>query len=132
MRPATLIRRFVDWDLRRKPVSSAGNLTLLVGMTPWLLGLFARSVTGSPNFSVVVVAAIAFDVIWFGFVCWRALLLFKAFAAKGDRLYDRMGKYVLPSEYAATESATKARSRRRKGGQPASAELKTRIWSKDS
>lgn len=66
-------------------------------------------------FSVAVVAVIALDVIWFGFVGWRALLLFKAFSAKGDRLYDRSGKYVLPTEYAQTESAAKARSRRRKG-----------------
>ena len=115
MRPATLIRRFVDWDLRRKPITTAGNLTLFVGMVPWFFALILRPATASPNFSAIVFAAIAFDVIWFAFVGWRALLLFKAISTKGDRLYDRSGKYVLPTEYAETESATKARRRRRRG-----------------
>jgi hypothetical protein len=115
VRPAILIRRFIDWDLRRKPVTTAGNLTLLVGMMPWFLALLLRPTTPSSAFSVAAVMAIIFDVIWFGFVGWRALLLFRAFGAKGDRLYDSAGKYVLPPEYAKTESATKARRRRRNG-----------------
>jgi hypothetical protein len=84
-------------------------------MVPWFFALLVRQVTASPKFSISVVAAIAFDVIWLGFVGWRALLLFKAFSAKGDRLYDRSTKYVLPAEYAETESATKAQTRHRKG-----------------
>ncbi|MFZ3485747.1 hypothetical protein [Sphingomonas sp. 3-13AW] len=90
-------------------------MTLLVGMVPWFFAFLNQPAAAIPRFSVSVGAAIAFDVIWFGFVGWRALLLFKEVSTKGDRLYDRSGKYVLPAEYAETESATKARTRRRKG-----------------
>ncbi|MFA5970264.1 MAG: hypothetical protein WC816_13600 [Sphingomonas sp.] len=104
-------RRFVDWDLRRQPNVSAGALTLLIGMSPWL----ALGATGGekhpPIFSAATVAIILFDLLWFGFVGWRAWALIRQAAAQADRLYDRKGKYSLPPEYADTESATKARQR---------------------
>lgn len=110
-----LLRRFVDWDLSRKPITTAGNLTLLIGGLPWLALIATDERQGSPTASVPLIAAIAFDLIWFSYVGWRAWLLFRQAAARGDRLYDRKGKYALPPEYADTESATKARERRRKG-----------------
>lgn len=109
------LRQFVDWDLRRKPITTAGNLTLLIGVLPWLALIATDGRRGSPTLSAPMMAAIAFDLIWFSYVGWRGWLLFQQAAARADRLYDRKGKYALPSEYADTESATKARRRRRKG-----------------
>lgn len=109
-----LFSRFVDWDLRRKPMASAGNLTILVGILPW----FALAATAGgdswPILSAPAIAAIAFDLLWFGLCGWRLWLLFRSAAERADRLYDTKGKYLLSSEYADTESATKARRRRRK------------------
>ena len=48
---------------------------------------------------------------WYGFVGWRK---YHAVAMPADRRYDRKGKHAIPPEYAATESATVARERRRR------------------
>jgi hypothetical protein len=71
---------------------------------------------GSPALSLPFTAAVLFDAVWFSYVGWRAWLAFQQAGARGDRIYDRKGKYALPPEYAGTESATKARRRRRGNG----------------
>jgi hypothetical protein len=48
---------------------------------------------------------------WYALVSWRFWRYMKETAIKGDRHYDRVGKYDLPSEYAGTESATAAKRR---------------------
>lgn len=102
--------RFIDWDLRRTPITTAGNLSLLIGMLPWLvIGLIRQWADKSSSPLVLV---LAFDAVWFALVGWRAWRLFRQSAERNDRLYDQSGKYVLPPEYAHTESATKARRRR--------------------
>jgi hypothetical protein len=110
-----LIRRFVDWDLRRRPLTSAGNLTLLVGMVPWLALLLFDDRATKNGLSVTVIVIIVLDLIWLGFVAWRAWLMLRSSAEKADRHYDRHGKYILHPEYAETESATEARRRRSNG-----------------
>ncbi len=107
-----LLCRFVDWDLRRKPIITAGNLTLLIGMLPWFALVATDGREGSPIRSAPMIVAITFDLLWFSFVGWRAWLLIRQAAERGDRLYDRKGKFLLPPEYTHTESATKARRRR--------------------
>ena len=116
MRTLERLRRFVDWDLKRKPITTAGNLTLLIGMLPWLMLAATKDKEGSPAFSMAFFSALLFDAAWFGYVGWRAWLVFRQAAARGDRIFDRKGKFDLPPEYAGSESATKARSRRRRNG----------------
>jgi hypothetical protein len=53
-------------------------------------------------------------IIWTTFSIWRGLRMMKARSAKNARHYDRIGKFELPTEYADTESALKARQRRRR------------------
>jgi hypothetical protein len=113
MKIFALLCRFVDWDFRRKPITTAGNLNLLIGMLPWLgLALIDQQANTRtpPSILAVVIAA---DVGWFSFVGWRGWRLFRQFAARSDRLYDRRGKHLLPPEYRGRESATKARRRRK-------------------
>jgi hypothetical protein len=52
--------------------------------------------------------------VWNALVVWRFWRYMKEAAIKGDRHYDRVGKYDLPPEYADSESATKARWRRKR------------------
>ena len=63
---------------------------------------------------IAVVGGFTLSAIWFFFVAWRVVRLTRARSAKMDREYDRKHKFDLPPEYAGTESATKARFRRRK------------------
>lgn len=51
---------------------------------------------------------------WNALVVWRLWRYIKETAIKGDRHYDRVGKYDLPPEYADSESATKAKQRRKR------------------
>lgn len=108
------LRRFVDWDLRARPISRAGALTFIIGMLPWLALVATDDRQGTNALSPSVIAAITFDVVWFSYVGWRAWLAFRRSSIRGDRLYDIKTKYALPPEYAETESATKARRRREK------------------
>jgi hypothetical protein len=110
----SLLFRFIDWDLRRRPITTAGNLTLLIGMLPWLAIMLIQRNTSEPAVTSVLVIVIGLDIAWFALVGWRGWRLFRQSAARSDRHYDSKGKYLLPPEYAATESATKARSRRKK------------------
>jgi len=57
--------------------------------------------------------ALPLAIAWTGFAVWRLARLTKTDALKGDRAYDREGKFMLPFEYHDTESATRARQRRR-------------------
>lgn len=78
-----------------------------------LILLFMVSGTWMPGGKVILwalMAAIAFP--WYAFVGWRAWRLAQAALWRGDRHYDTIGKFRLPPEYAATESATAARKRR--------------------
>lgn len=96
----------------------AGGFSLLIGIgivgaplpfIRWPYAGFEAVVAG-------VAAALAF--LWFAFVGWRAWRLVLAGAARDDRDYDRTGKYQLPPEYAATQSATRTARRRRKHKAP--------------
>jgi|SRR5690606_5639512 len=49
----------------------------------------------------------------FAFFLWRSWRAAKASAIRGDRHFDRLGKYDVSSEYHNTKSATAASSERR-------------------
>jgi hypothetical protein len=92
------------------PVTTAGSLSLLVVMLPWLAIMFQRKADETTSTSLWILV-LALDVVWFAFVGWRACRLVRQFVKQRDRLYDRSEKYALPPEYVDTESATKARRR---------------------
>ncbi len=103
------ICRLVDWDIAQpKP----GRLALLIGIAPWIALSLLNGQSEKASISAFY-SAIIFDVFWFGFTGWRGWLIFRRTAIREDRRYDRIGKYLLPPEYANTESATKARERAR-------------------
>lgn len=58
--------------------------------------------------------ALAWFLAWTLFTVWRYLRYLKEISIKSDRHFDRVGKYDLPPEYADSESATKARQRRKR------------------
>lgn len=113
MRPAESetylwVRRWVDHDLanQRRPTSIFGPLFfMLFAMiaADWAGGVFF--VTG---WSVIVPIFAA----WMAFVCWRLIRLLRAMTIKGDREFDQRGKYLLPPEYAASESYLAHQKRR--------------------
>lgn len=51
---------------------------------------------------------------WLGFIAWRGVRMMVAGARRGDRTYDRVGKFKLAEAYHSTESATAATRRKRK------------------
>ena len=115
MKAFVLLRRFVDWDLSRGPGVGIGNLTLLVLIVPWLTVLPLRDILiGSAWTTVLSVTAIA-TATWLGFVAWRGWRLIRITGIRGDRAYDRTGKFGLSSDYRETESATETKRRRRNG-----------------
>lgn len=112
MRLVHRLRRFVDWDLGSSAVG-AGKASLLVAMLLWVPALIAQTWANATVAKLLLPLTLLLNAAWFAFVIWRGLRLLKASALKGDRDYDRRGKYHLASEYRASESATRARRRRR-------------------
>ena len=103
--PYIRLRRMVDYDLanNRRP------LTPLLSLLPVVLIQVILQQQSSIAWFLTATAGF----VWLAFVGWRATRLFKAFTLKSDRQYDQTGKFTLPPEYAATESATKAHRRRK-------------------
>ncbi|MPS69087.1 MULTISPECIES: hypothetical protein [Novosphingobium] len=54
---------------------------------------------------------------WTAFAWWRGYRLFKAFGLRGDRQFDERDKFALAPEYHGSESATRAKQKRRIGRQ---------------
>jgi hypothetical protein len=104
------VRRWVDHDLVTYPRHSLalqGSFILV-----FVIGLGAYA--GKP------VALVAFWflifplwVAWAVFVLWRVSRLTRAAAILGDRQYDQKTRFMLPPEYADSESVTAASRRRR-------------------
>lgn len=115
-RVSALVRlcRFVDWDLSKTGGIRAGAWSLFIGALAACLPV-PFVVRPYQDWEVAALAgSVIAAVLWFGFVAWRGLRLLRATAGRGDREYDRQGKYDLPPEYKATESATSAARRRRR------------------
>ncbi|SFS77142.1 hypothetical protein [Brevundimonas viscosa] len=93
------VRRWVDHDLAHhwRPISLFGPLVLAaLAMMPLRFGTDA--------FFPVLGTVLTLFCAWNAFVLWRVARIIRAVSIKGDREFDRYGKYLLPSEYAASES----------------------------
>ena len=101
------VRGWTDGVLRDS--ASRVELTLLPGMAPFLpLALI------DDRFPRAWVFATTWFVVWTIFVSWRYVRYLKEISIKGDRKFDRVGKFDLPPEYADSESATAAKQRRKR------------------
>ncbi len=86
-----------------------GRAAAVAGAMPALAMAAIDSVAGGPWLTAGWAAALAAAASWWAFIAWRGWRMTRAWALRRDRLYDRGGKLGLPSEYAATRSATAAR-----------------------
>lgn len=77
-----------------------------------LVGLF-QSRLGPDGTALAWCVAIGICAVWTAFAWWRGYRLFKAFTLRRDRQFDRRDKFALGSDYSRSESATKARQRRK-------------------
>jgi hypothetical protein len=109
------LKRWVDKDLAagwpvRRPLALYGPFCAagFVGIGAYNAGSFAGFAVALFWWVIVPLWAI-----WTAFVLWRASRLMRAVTLRSDRLYDRGGKYLLPPEYAATESLTAIHRRAR-------------------
>ena len=81
-------------------------MLLACGLFPFIERPYSAS-----DFAGIAVA-ISASLIWLSFVAWRGIRILRVTAIRGDRAYDFRDKHLLSSEYAETESATKANRRR--------------------
>jgi hypothetical protein len=109
------LRHWVDaqlasgsWLVRRRPFKDS----ILIFAIPALLGWAPFVPRWAVSSSLVVAAAMW--LLWIAFVGWRAARLIRAGNYKSARDYDRRGKFLLPPEYAASESYMSHRRRSRK------------------
>lgn len=106
-KPPLWLIRAVDADLmRRRPFSLFLPLFALIA-----LAMVSRDWPFAAR-AIVWIPTVAIALGWYAFVGWRSWRHIKVAAWHGDRHYDREGKYLLPPEYADTESLTVARKRR--------------------
>jgi hypothetical protein len=104
------IRRWVDRDVSRPSVSSVAIGPACLALAPFV-ALEYLTDGAAPNALLALPAPIALG--WFGFVCWRGSRMARAGMLKSSRDYDRKGKYLLPPEYANSESSFAAARRKR-------------------
>jgi hypothetical protein len=102
-----------DWTDRMvgKP-GTAAEAALFPALLPMVLVILADQFINSGYRTWVLVACVGWFVGWNMFAGWRYWRHLKEISLKGDRHFDRVGKYDLPPEYADSESATKAKQRR--------------------
>ena len=112
MRRYLAVRRFIDWDLSGNGYIRSGSWSLFIALLLACAPLPFVERPYSPHALAVIALAIVASLIWLSFVAWRGIRIFRATASHGDRSFDRHDKHLLSSEYAAAESATKAKRRR--------------------
>ena len=102
-----LARGWTDKVLR----GSAARVEVV--LLPDILPFLALAFLGKEFRPAWGIAAVWF-VAWTIFTFWRYARYLKEVSIKSDRQFDRSGKYNLPPEYADSESATRARQRRKR------------------
>ena len=107
------LHRFIAWDFKGGPPSATRAsyvIAVLIALSP--MSILERPYEGSDIviFSITTMLSLS----WLGFVAWRLFRITKAESISADRQYDRHGKFELPPEYSATESATSASRRKRR------------------
>lgn len=106
------IRRWVDHEVSKPTYNSFAFAPACFALTPFVALEFVTH-GASPDWLLVL--PITFAVAWVGLVIWRGARMAKAGSLKSSRDYDRKGKYLLPPEYADSESTLAARTRKTRG-----------------
>lgn len=110
------VRRWVDRDLVDYPRHS---IALQGGFLALMLLALAAYAGGLVTIIAFWLMIFPVGAAWLGFVFWRAYRLSQAATIRNDRLYDQKAKFMLPHEYATTESVSAAsRRKRRKASRP--------------
>jgi hypothetical protein len=109
------VRHWVDarlssesWLVRNRPFKDSILVFAVLALTGWAPFVPRWAVSSSS------VVAAAFWLLWIAFVGWRAARLIRAGNYKSARDYDQRGKFLLPPEYAASESYMTHQRRSRK------------------
>lgn len=106
-------RRFVDRDLVRG--SRPGTFSFLTTGVIWLPFVLVHQLLSDSVRAIALTGFVVATAAFFLFTCWRGWRLMRASAIRCDRTYDRQTKHILAREYAATDSATETRLRRKRG-----------------
>ncbi|MFT4251180.1 MAG: hypothetical protein QM608_01675 [Caulobacter sp.] len=101
-------RRFVDRKLA-KPRAAAPLPVCLLVLAMAFLGPHLTPPVALAGWIIVAAASL----VWVAFVVWRGSRLFRASSLRGDRAFDQRGKFRLSPEYWRSESASRARRRKR-------------------
>ncbi len=109
------VRRWVDRDVTTYPRYSVAFQGAFIAMIVLLLGAHALGRVATLGFWLLIFPLWA---AWTAFVLWRVVRITRAATIRGDRGYDQKTKFILPPEYAQSESVLAAsrrgrRSRRR-------------------
>ena len=102
------VRRWTDAELTREPRGGLGLAPMVLAIG---IGLLFQAATTGPVRSAAWAVCVAAATLWIGFISWRGIRLIKAASLLGDRDYDRHGRFLLPPEYAGSESHLSHRRR---------------------
>ena len=105
------VRKWIDHDIahryRQPSIQVSSLVTGILLMTLILADGWL--------FRLALAPLLLLSAIWTGFVFWRLSRILRAATIIGDREYDRKAKFMLPPEYANSESATAAGRHKRQG-----------------
>ncbi|MFC5344553.1 hypothetical protein ACETK8_18035 [Brevundimonas staleyi] len=105
-----IVRRWIDHDIAHRYRAPSVQVSgLLTGLLVMILLLAEGWLLRLAIFPLLLVSSA-----WTGFVFWRVSRITRALTIKGDRQYDQKGKFMLPPEYANSESTTAAERRKRR------------------
>ena len=110
------VRREIDAQLASKSPQTQG-LPFAAGAAALIIPMLLVFVPAVPQWALQGswLIGLALWALWVIFLIWRAARLIRAGDYKSARDYDRRGKFLLPPEYAASESYL---SHRRRSRQP--------------
>ena len=103
------IRRFVDRDQSTRARPATPVLGILPLASAGLIQTHLSDLAATWTWGIAVVISVA----WTAFAWWRGYRLLKAVGVRGDREYDETNKFALAAEYHNSESATKAKQKRK-------------------
>ncbi len=112
MRAYRRLCHFVDWDLSKTGYVRSGAWSIAIALAVVTLPLPILRVPYEGGEVALLAVTAGLAVAWLSFVAWRGWRLIRAGSARSDHAYDCEGKFKLPPEYAASESATRAAHRR--------------------
>jgi hypothetical protein len=105
-----ILRRWIDHDIAHRYRAPSVQISSVVTGFLVISLLFAEGWL----MRLALITLLLISSICTGFVFWRLSRIVRAFTIKGDREYDQKGKFLLPPEYANSESTTTAERRNRR------------------